>query len=170
MPSNGKQSAATIVSRRFFLAAGSATLGGISLAGNMEGQMTQTKTEPWGRILNGRVAVVTGAARGIGRAAAVVLANGGANVVGIDICAIVDPHSGVEPANRAELDQTGEMAKSLRAMLAELLNDNRLLTANMRSAHELCASENDVATTSLIENWIDETERRTWFLAEICSD
>jgi NAD(P)-dependent dehydrogenase (short-subunit alcohol dehydrogenase family) len=74
--------------------------------------MTQAKTEPWGRILNSRVAVVTGAARGIGRAVAVALAHSGANVVGIDICAVVDPRSGVEPASRAELDQTGEMVKS----------------------------------------------------------
>jgi starvation-inducible DNA-binding protein len=56
------------------------------------------------------------------------------------------------------------------AMLSELLNDNRFLATNMRSAHELCASQNDFATTSLIENWIDETEGRTWFLAEICTD
>ena len=74
--------------------------------------MTLAKTEPWGSILNGRVAVVTGAARGIGRAAAVALADSGAHVVGIDICAVVDPRSGVEPANRADLDQTGEMVKS----------------------------------------------------------
>ena len=73
--------------------------------------MTQAKTEPWGRILNGRVAVVTGAARGIGRAVAVDLARSGANVVGIDICAVVDPRSGVEPASPAELDQTGEMVR-----------------------------------------------------------
>ena len=93
-----------IVSRRFFLAVGSAALSAVSLTGNMEGQMTQAKTEPWGRILNGRVAVVTGAARGIGRAVAVAMAHSGANVVGIDICAVVDPRSGVEPATRAELD------------------------------------------------------------------
>jgi starvation-inducible DNA-binding protein len=52
-------------------------------------------------------------------------------------------------------------------MLAELRADNQELTRNMRSAHELCEKHNDVATASLIENWIDETERRTWFLSEI---
>lgn len=52
-------------------------------------------------------------------------------------------------------------------MLRELLSDNRSLASTLRSAHELCASENDFATTSLIENWIDETEHRSWFLAEI---
>jgi len=51
-------------------------------------------------------------------------------------------------------------------MLAELRNDNQQLTRELRSAHELCDRRNDVATASLIENWIDETERRTWFLAE----
>jgi len=52
-------------------------------------------------------------------------------------------------------------------MLAELRADNQELTRNLRSAHELCEKHNDVATASLIENWIDETERRTWFLSEI---
>jgi len=52
-------------------------------------------------------------------------------------------------------------------MLAELRADNLELTRNLRSAHELCEKHNDVATASLIENWIDETERRTWFLSEI---
>ncbi|HEY6984211.1 DNA starvation/stationary phase protection protein [Reyranella sp.] len=51
-------------------------------------------------------------------------------------------------------------------MLAELRDDNRQLTANMRTLHELCDEHNDVATASLIENWIDETEKRTWFLFE----
>ena len=51
-------------------------------------------------------------------------------------------------------------------MLAELGEDNRTLLASMREAHELCSEENDVATTSLLENWIDETERRIWFLFE----
>lgn len=52
-------------------------------------------------------------------------------------------------------------------MLAELREDNRSLLASMRQAHDLCAEENDVATTSLLETWIDQTERRIWFLFEI---
>jgi starvation-inducible DNA-binding protein len=55
-------------------------------------------------------------------------------------------------------------------MLAELRDDNLQLTRSLRSAHEICAKRNDVATTSLIEVWIDETERRTWFLAEVASE
>jgi len=52
-------------------------------------------------------------------------------------------------------------------MLCELCEDNQRLTQSLRSAHELCEKYNDVATTSLIEIWIDEAERRTWFLSEI---
>ena len=51
-------------------------------------------------------------------------------------------------------------------MLTELREDNLAILATMREAHELCSEENDVATTSLLENWIDETERRIWFLWE----
>jgi starvation-inducible DNA-binding protein len=51
-------------------------------------------------------------------------------------------------------------------MLAELREDNRALLASMREMHDLCDDENDVATTSLLEVWIDETERRVWFLFE----
>ena len=51
-------------------------------------------------------------------------------------------------------------------MLAELRDDNERLTAFMRETHELCDEHKDVATASLLENWIDETERRTWFLYE----
>jgi starvation-inducible DNA-binding protein len=51
-------------------------------------------------------------------------------------------------------------------MLAELREDNKQLTRNMRNLHELCDEHNDVATASLIENWIDETEKRMWFLFE----
>ena len=51
-------------------------------------------------------------------------------------------------------------------MLAELRDDNIQLTKHMRSLHEVCDEHNDVATASLIENWIDETEKRTWFLFE----
>jgi starvation-inducible DNA-binding protein len=52
-------------------------------------------------------------------------------------------------------------------MLAELREDNKTLTARLREAHGVCEDHNDVATTSLIESWIDETERRTWFLFEL---
>ena len=52
-------------------------------------------------------------------------------------------------------------------MLRELRADNQHLTQSLRSAHELCDEHNDVATASLIETWIDETERRVWFLSEI---
>jgi len=51
-------------------------------------------------------------------------------------------------------------------MLAELRDDNKQLCASMRTLHELCDEHNDVATASLIENWIDEAEQRVWFLYE----
>jgi len=51
-------------------------------------------------------------------------------------------------------------------MLRELMNDNKVLVASMREAHEIADNGGDVATTSLLENWIDEAERRTWFLFE----
>jgi len=51
-------------------------------------------------------------------------------------------------------------------MLAELREDNKQLAANMRTLHDLCDEHGDVATTSLIEVWIDEAERRVWFLYE----
>ena len=51
-------------------------------------------------------------------------------------------------------------------MLAELRDDNKQLVANMRETHDLCDEHRDVATASLIEVWIDEAERRTWFLFE----
>jgi starvation-inducible DNA-binding protein len=51
-------------------------------------------------------------------------------------------------------------------MLAELRDDNMRLTTSMRETHDLCEEHGDVATASLLENWIDEAERRTWFLYE----
>ena len=51
-------------------------------------------------------------------------------------------------------------------MLAELREDNSALAARLREAHNVCEDHKDVATTSLIEVWIDETERRSWFLFE----
>ena len=51
-------------------------------------------------------------------------------------------------------------------MLAELREDNKTLTASLRQAHNVCDEHGDIATASLIEIWVDETERRTWFLFE----
>jgi starvation-inducible DNA-binding protein len=51
-------------------------------------------------------------------------------------------------------------------MLAELREDNKQLASEMRRTHALCDEHDDVATASLLENWIDEAERRTWFLFE----
>jgi starvation-inducible DNA-binding protein len=53
-------------------------------------------------------------------------------------------------------------------MLAELWEDNKALVLSMRSMHDLCDDAGDVASASLIENWIDETQRRSWFLYEMC--
>jgi starvation-inducible DNA-binding protein len=52
-------------------------------------------------------------------------------------------------------------------MIAELAEDNQTLAARLREAHNVCNEHRDVATASLIEVWIDETERRSWFLSEI---
>ena len=51
-------------------------------------------------------------------------------------------------------------------MLAELRDDNKQLTMKMRETHDLCDEYGDVATAGLLENWVDEAERRTWFLFE----
>jgi starvation-inducible DNA-binding protein len=51
-------------------------------------------------------------------------------------------------------------------MLAELREDNQTLAARLREVHDVVDEHRDIATASLIENWIDETERRTWFLFE----
>ena len=55
-------------------------------------------------------------------------------------------------------------------MLCELRDDNRQLTRSLRLTHEVCERHDDVATASLIENWIDESERRSWFLREIAQE
>src|SRR5256885_13597521 len=61
------------------------------------------------------------------------------------------------------LDNDAEYVEPLD-MLAELADDNKTLAAGLREAQNVCEEHRDVATTSLIEIWIDETERRTWFL------
>jgi starvation-inducible DNA-binding protein len=63
------------------------------------------------------------------------------------------------------LDNDAEFVTPLD-MLAELQEDNKQLASNFRAAHEVCEEHGDIATASLIEVWIDETERRAWFLFE----
>jgi starvation-inducible DNA-binding protein len=53
-----------------------------------------------------------------------------------------------------------------KGMLAELAKDNRALVPSMKSVHDLCSSAGDLTTTSLLETWIDEAQRRRWFLFE----
>ena len=63
------------------------------------------------------------------------------------------------------LDNDAEYVEPLD-MLAELREDNKTLAGRLREAHEVCNEHHDIASASLIEVWIDETERRTWFLFE----
>ena len=76
-------------------------------------------------------------------------------------------HSIGDVSRHQRLNDNDQQFVSAEDMLDELRADKRQLTGIMRSAHEICAEHNDVATPSLIEVWIDQTERRTWFLAEI---
>lgn len=79
-------------------------------------------------------------------------------------------HSIGDIAKHQTLTDNNEESVPPLEMLAELCADNQQLTRSLREVHEICGGHNDVATTSLIENWIDETERRTWFLFEISRD
>ncbi len=76
-------------------------------------------------------------------------------------------HSIGDISRHQRLQDNDEPNLTAEAMLKQLLLDNQELTKYLRSTHEICDRHNDVATASLIENWIDETERRTWFLYEI---
>ena len=73
-------------------------------------------------------------------------------------------------ARHQRLKDNDEEMMGAEKMLSELRDDNLQLAHFLRSAHELCADHDDVATTSLIETWIDETERRAWFLREIIGE
>lgn len=98
---------------------------------------------------------------------------------GDELFAMTDPIAErVRKIGGTTLRSTGQIAKLQRVsdndadyvepedMLAELREDNQDLTKRLREAHGTCDDHGDVATASLIENWIDETERRTWFLFE----
>ena len=79
-------------------------------------------------------------------------------------------HSISDISRHQRLKDNNQESVTPKDMLAELSADNQQLTRSLRSTHEVCEKHNDVATASLIETWIDETERRTWFLSEIVRD
>src|SRR6266478_3111697 len=79
-------------------------------------------------------------------------------------------HSISDISQHQRLEDNNEEFVTPEDMLAELSADSQHLTRSLRSAHEVCEEHNDVATASLIEVWIDQTERRTWFLSEIVRD
>jgi starvation-inducible DNA-binding protein len=79
-------------------------------------------------------------------------------------------HSIGDIARYQRLKDNDEERVGPKEMLAELCADNQHLTRSLRYSHEICEKHEDVATTSLIENWLDETERRTWFLSETVRD
>jgi starvation-inducible DNA-binding protein len=98
---------------------------------------------------------------------------------GDQIFAMTDPMAErIRKIGRVTLHSIGEISRTQRlsdndaeyvspeTMLAELRDDNQQLAMRMRQAHETCDEGGDVATASLLEEWIDETERRTWFLFE----
>lgn len=75
-----------------------------------------------------------------------------------------------EISREQRLKDSDSDSLSAQEMLSELRTDNRELTRFLRLTHRVCERYNDVASASLIEVWIDETERRTWFLAEVLDD
>jgi starvation-inducible DNA-binding protein len=75
-------------------------------------------------------------------------------------------HSIGDIAKYQRLKDNSEEFVAPKEMLSELLDDSQKLTKFLRATHEVCEKHNDVATASMIENWIDQTERRTWFLFE----
>ncbi|WP_321475621.1 DNA starvation/stationary phase protection protein [uncultured Paludibaculum sp.] len=79
-------------------------------------------------------------------------------------------HSIGEIARLQRLKDNNAGSVSPLDMLTELCTDNRILANELRASHEICDRHNDVATASLIEVWIDEAERRAWFLAETVRD
>ena len=79
-------------------------------------------------------------------------------------------HSMGEMVKIAHLKENDASFVSPLEMLRELTSDNKQMAAAMRETHELCDKHEDVATASLLENYIDETERRTWFLFEASRD
>src|SRR5678815_3483687 len=76
-------------------------------------------------------------------------------------------HSISDIARHQRLSDNNEQFVEPDDMISELVRDNEQLAGFLRSTHQLCDGHGDVATASLIATWIDQTERRRWFLAEI---
>jgi NAD(P)-dependent dehydrogenase (short-subunit alcohol dehydrogenase family) len=87
--------------------------------------------------LDGKVAVVTGAARGIGRSCAIGLAREGADIIGIDICAPVSANSGVKPSTQEDLKKTGVEVKEMGRKWRSVVLDQRDLSALRKAASEI---------------------------------
>src|SRR6267154_3286456 len=106
----------TGISRRRMLATSASALVGASVLGRAQGVLTKTdvgdKTPHLNFSLQEKSALVTGAARGIGRAIAVALAAAGADVMGLDICAVAAPNLVYPPATPDDLAETGEMVEA----------------------------------------------------------
>ena len=79
-------------------------------------------------------------------------------------------HSINDISKHQRLKDNNQESIGTLAMLVELCTDNRDLATFLRSTHQACETYGDVATASLIENWIDQTERRVWFLTEITNE
>ena len=79
-------------------------------------------------------------------------------------------HSIGDIAEHQRLKDNNKEFVAPKEMIAELSADNQKLTRFLRATHQVCDDHDDVATASLIETWIEQTERRTWFLSQIERD
>jgi starvation-inducible DNA-binding protein len=79
-------------------------------------------------------------------------------------------HSIGEISELQQIKDNDEEGVSPKQMMAELTADNQHLTRTLRAAHEVCDRYDDIGTASMLEVWVDQTERRTWFLSEILRD
>ncbi|HEX6884763.1 MAG TPA: DNA starvation/stationary phase protection protein [Planctomycetota bacterium] len=70
-------------------------------------------------------------------------------------------------ARHQRLRDADPRPRTAEEMLAELRTDNRALAAELRLLHARCDEQGDIASASLVEVWVDEAERRTWFLTEV---